>query len=427
MTEIKRFYSERLCEETYHIHHESGLFISYVPKKKASAQAVLCVNFGGKYENYTVGGKEISLPMGCAHFLEHKMFDNADGSNADAIINSYGGYCNAFTSSSKTAYYFSTTENFYECLRELVRFVNEPYFTSKSVEKEVGIISEEIRGCIDDPYDRCHINLLSAMYKNNTVKNEICGTEKSISCITPDILYMCCEHFYTPPNMSLCISGDLDIDKIISVVDSTLPKRADSAPKECLINEPDGVRKNYVSAKMQLAKPIACIGLKINDIPSDKRERLKQSAALDIFCRMIFSQSEDFYLELLDKKLISPGFDCGASSTKTFSYISFSGETDNPRALMREIKKKLMQVREKPLDEKAFEREVRCDYSSFISDFDSTEDISFMLMSYSSGRDNMNLFEYLDILESIDVQYIQDLAKRIIKEENMSLSAIYPL
>lgn len=427
MTEVKRFYSERLCEETYHIHHKSGLFISYVPKKKASAQAVLCVNFGGKYKNYTLDGKEISLPMGCAHFLEHKMFDNADGTNADAIINSYGGYCNAFTSSSKTAYYFNTTENFYECLRELIRFVNQPYFTKETVEKEVGIISEEIRGCIDDPYDRCHINLLSAMYKNNTVKNEICGTEKSISCITPEVLYMCCEHFYTPQNMSLHISGDLDIDKIISVVDGTLPEKEICTPKECIIPEPDGVNKKYVSAKMQLAKPICCIGLKINDIPSDKRERLKQSAALDILCRMIFSQSEDFYLELLDKKLISPGFDCGASSTKTYSYISFSGETDNPKALMREIKKKLRQVKKDPLDIKAFEREVRCDYSSFVSDFDSTEDISFMLMSYSSGRDNMSLFEYLDILESIDIDYIKSLSDKIIKEENMSLSAIYPL
>ena len=293
--------------------------------------------------------------------------------------------------------------------------------------KEVGIIAEEIRGCVDDPYDRCHINLLSAMYKNNTVKNEICGTEESICDITPEILYKCCRDFYTPENMGLCISGDLDIERIIETVDSILPAAEKFSAREISIPEPDGVEKKYVSTKMPLAKPICCIGLKINDIPTDKRERLKQSAALDIFCRMVFSQSEDFYLELLDKKLISPGFDCGASTTKTYSYITFSGESDNPKALMKEIKNKIRDVKKTPLDREAFEREVRCDYSSFVSDFDSTEDITFMLMSYASAKDNMNLFEYIDIIQSIDVEYIESLIGKILKEENMSLSVIYPI
>ena len=427
MNKIEKFYSKQLCESVYHVYHESGLFITYVPKKKVSAQAVLYVNFGGKYHRYTTDNGETSLPLGCAHFLEHKMFDNSDGSNADAIINSYGGYCNAFTSSTKTAYFFSTTENFYECLTELVRFVTIPYFTEESVKKEMGIIAEEIRGCNDDPYDRCHVNLLSAMYKNNTVKNEICGTEESISEITPDILYKCCRDFYTPENMSLCISGDLDIDKIIETIDGILPALPKFSAREIPQDEPDGVVSEYVSADMPLAKPICCIGLKINDIPTDKRERLKQSAALDVFCRMVFSQSEEFYLELLDKKLISPGFDCGASTTKSFSYISFSGESDDPVELMRQIKDKISQVKYSELDREAFEREVKCDYASFISDFDSTEDITFMLMSYASGKDNMNLFEYLDILGSIDIEYIQTLIQRVLKEENMALSVIYPI
>ena len=215
-------------------------------------------------------------------------------------------------------------------------------------------------------------------------------------------------------------------DKIIETVDKILPTPVKFTAREVIVPEPDGVAKKYVSTKMPLAKPICCIGLKINDIPADKRERLKQSAALDIFCRMVFSQSEDFYTELLDKKLISPGFDSGASTTKTYSYITFSGESDDPKALMKEIKKKLRQVKGSSLNKEAFERELRCDYSSFVSDFDSTEDISFMLMSYASHKDSMNLFEYLDIIQSIDLEYIESLIGRVLKEENMSLSAIYP-
>lgn len=427
MNKTEKFHSSLLCEDAYHVYHKSGLFISFVPKKKVSSQAVLYVNFGGKYMKYSIDDEVVELPMGCAHFLEHKMFDNADGTNADEIINSYGGYCNAFTSNTKTAYYFSTTENFYECLHELIRFVNNPYFTEESVKKEVGIISEEIRGCIDDPYDRCHINMLSAMYQNNTVKNEICGTEESIRQITPEILYRCCRDFYLPENMSLCISGDLDIDKIVEVVDSVLPDAPHFRAKEIVLSEPEGVASEYVSADMPLGKSICCIGLKINDIPSEKRERLKQSAALDIFCRMIFSQSEDFYLELLDENLISPGFDCGASTTRTFSYILFSGESDDPVELTKRIKDKIRKTRTEKLDVVAFEREKRCDYASFVYDFDSTEDIAFMLTSYASGKDGINLFEYLDILNDISIEYVEELVSRVLNENNLALSVVYPI
>lgn len=427
MNRIIEYRSERLCETTYHIYHDSGLFVSYVPKKKASAQAVLYVNFGGKYQNYITDEGSTELLQGCAHFLEHKLFENPDGSNADAIINSYGGYCNAFTSSTKTAYYFSTTENFYECLSELVRFVTSPYFTKESVEKEIGIIAEEIRGCVDDPYDRCHINLLSAMYHNNTAKNEICGTEESISRITPELLYKCCRDFYTPKNMGLCISGDLDVDMIVNVLDNTLGDFAPFSAREVIPPEPDCVKLKSIQTKMSVAKPICSIGLKINDIPKDKRERLKQNAALDIFCRMVFSMSEDFYLEMLDKKLISHSFDCGTTGTKTYSYITFSGESDDPEQLVEQIREKLRCAKSEPLDIVAFEREKRCDYASFVSDFDSTEDIAFMLMSYSSGEDEMNIFEYLDIIESIELEYIEALIKKIINEDELSLSTVYPL
>ena len=226
--------------------------------------------------------------------------------------------------------------------------------------------------------------------------------------------------------MGLCISGDLDIDEIVKVVDRLLPVSDSFSASEVTLPEPTNVNQRSISCKMPLGKPICSIGLKINDIPSDKRERLKQSAALDLFCRMVFSMSESFYLEMLDKKLISHNFDCGSSCTKTYSYISFSGESDDPEALMECIRQKLSEVKRASLDKVAFEREKRCNYAGFVSDFDSTEDIAFMLMSYSSGVDDMNIFEYLDIIESIELDYLEDLVKRIINEDDLALSAIYP-
>lgn len=427
MSRVEKIYSERLREMVYHIYHKSGLFISYVPKRRVTSQAVLYVNFGGAYNEYTVGGERIKLPMGCAHFLEHKMFDNPDGTNADELINSYGGYTNAFTSYTKTAYFFNTTEHFYECLHELIRMATSPYFTDATVKKEIGIISEEIRGCMDDPYDRCHTNMLFALYQKNTVRNEICGTEKSIRRITPDILYSCCRDFYVPENMGLCISGDLDVDKIIEAVDAVMPQMPSFCARRDAAIEPSEVRSEYTETRMSLGKPICCIGIKINDIPSNKRERLKQSMAIDILCRMVFSQSEDFYRELLDAGLISPSFDCGASSTGSYSYIAISCETDDPHELMRRVKEKIHSLGDCKLDNAAFLREKMCDYAGFVSDFDSTEDISFMLMSYSSGKDKMDLFEYIDILDSIDMDYMQKIAKEKLCVDSMALSAVYPI
>lgn len=431
MSRIEKIYSEGLCETVYHIYHDSGLFISYVPKKRVSSQAVIYVNFGGECQEYTVGDERVTIPMGCAHFLEHKMFDNPDGTNADEIINSYGGYTNAFTSYTKTAYFFSTTENFYECLYELVRMVTSPYFTDATVKKEMGIIAEEIRGCIDDPYDRCHTNMLSALYQKNTVKNEICGTEKSIRKITPEILYRCCRDFYVPENMGLCISGDLDVDKIIETVDKIMPMASGYSICRERYDEPSEVALDYTDTKMPLGKPICCIGMKINDIPQDKRERLRQSMAIDILCRMVFSESEDFYRELLDENLISPSFDCGASSTRSYSYIAISTETTDPRTLMQRVKEKISSLGCGALDSEtfaqAFEREKMCDYAGFVSDFDSTEDISFMLMSYSSGKDRLNLFEYIDILDSIDMDYVKMIARERLNTDSMALSVVYPL
>ena len=193
MNNSQIFTSELLSEKYYKIVHKSGLPIYVFPKDRTGTYAIFSTKFGGAVSKYVINGEEREIPLGCAHFLEHKMFDNKDKAGADDIFSALGAYDNAYTSGDRTAYLFSCTENFEECLTELLSFVTQPYFTKKSVKKEIGIISEEIRECLDDPYDRCNMNLFEAMYYHNNVKNEICGTEKSISCSTPEVLYKCCE------------------------------------------------------------------------------------------------------------------------------------------------------------------------------------------------------------------------------------------
>ncbi len=424
MSEYQRFRSELLGEEYFKTVHESGLTVCVFPKDMSATYAILSVNFGGNVTEYEKNGETVILPEGCAHFLEHKLFDNPDGSNADDVFSSLGAYCNAYTSNDKTAYLFSTTENEEKCFEHLIYFVTNPYFTDSTVKKEIGIISQEIRGCIDDPYDRCYIGMLDGMYESNPVKKEICGSEESISRITPEILYRCCEDFYIPSNMLLCVSGRLSPETVLTVVDRVLEHRSRTIPKASGFVERAGVLKPYITREMPIGKPIFTIGVKDTNIPSDARERYKRAQSVNILLNSMFSEAGEFYSDMLDRGLISPGFDVGYSASATTGYIMMSGESDEPEALLDEIKKHIAVVQKKGIDMRDFDREKKCMYASYVSDFDSTEDIAFSLTSYCS--EGLDIFSYPDIISEIRYEDVVALSQEMFNDEYFTLSVIYP-
>ncbi len=424
MIDIERFTSELLGEEYFRAVHKSGLKVCVFPKDMTATYAIFSVNFGGNVTEYEKNGERVILPEGCAHFLEHKLFDNPDGTNADDVFSSLGAYCNAYTSNDKTAYLFSTTENEEKCLEHLVYFVTHPYFTDATVKKEVGIISQEIRGCIDDPYDRCYIGMLEGMYKNNPVKKEICGSEESISRITPEVLYRCCEDFYVPSNMLLCVSGKLDMETVLGVLDRVLEKEAEPLPGVAEFTESREVVSPCVSREMSVGKPIFTIGIKDTNIPIDARERYKRAQSANILLNAMFSEAGEFYSRMLDGGLISPGLDAGYSASATTGYVMISGESDCPDTVLDEIKKHINNTQKHGIDKQDFEREKKCMYSSYISEFDITEDIAFSLTSYS--WEGLDIFSYPDIISKITYEDVMSLCGEMFREEYFTLSAIYP-
>ena len=424
MSEFNVFESKLLSEKYYKTVHESGLTVYVFPKNMSSTYGILSVNFGGSVTEYECDGKRTVLPEGCAHFLEHKLFDNSDGTNADDVFSSLGAYCNAYTSSDKTAYLFSTTENEEKCLEHLIYFVTDPYFTKKTVNKEIGIIAQEINGCIDDPYDRCYIGMLEGMYHKDPVKIEICGSEKSISKITPDTLYKCCQHFYIPSNMILCVCGNLTPEKVLEIVDSTLKISNKKPPKIAKVNEPEGVVLPYVEREMPVGKPIFSIGIKDVDIPSDPIQRFKKTETINILLNVLFSEAGDFYLEMLEKGLLSPGFDVGYSANSKTAYVMMSGESDDPQSLLNEIKNHIKKSIELGFFEKDFEREKKCMYATYVLDFDLTEDIAFLLNSYA--HEGVELFTYPEVVSSTSYTDAMKLAKEIFKDEFFTLSVVRP-
>lgn len=426
MSEQIIFESSLLNEKYYKIKHDSGLEAYVFPKIMSMSYGIFSVSFGGNVTEYYVGNEKVILPHGCAHFLEHKLFENEDGSNADDIFSRFGAYDNAFTSSERTAYLFSSTENEYECLEELLKFVTSPYFTKKTVKKEIGIIAEEIRGCFDDPYDRCYMNMLESMYFANPVKNEICGTEESISKITPEILYRCCKDFYVPQNMVLALCGNFDPDEVTKVIDRVLgTEKIGFSAKSAIFDEPDTVKRSYVEKRMSVGKPLFCIGIKDVHIPENAFERYRRTEGMNLLLNLMFSESSDFYLEMLESGLVAPGFDSGYSSSSKSAYTMLSGESDDPELLLEKIKERISACKKDGISKEAFEREKRCVYASYVSDFDMTEDIAFALTSYA--HDGMELFRYPEIIDGISFEYVKELLNTAFGDDLFTLSVIRPL
>ena len=424
MNDFDVFTSELLGEKYYQATHKSGLRICVFPKNMSTTYGIRSVNFGGNVTEYEKDGERMVLPEGCAHFLEHKLFDNSDGTNADDVFSSLGAYCNAYTSNDKTAYLFSATENEEKCLEHLIRFVTDPYFTDATVSKEIGIIAQEIRGCIDDPYDRCYIDSLEGMYHNDPVKTEICGSEESISKITTDTLYRCCQDFYIPSNMLLCVSGNLLPETVMDIVDRTLKTKNSVIPNIKRFDEPSAVVSSIVEREMPVGKPLFTVGVKDVCIPTDAKERFKRAETINILINMMFSEAGDFYLEMLDRGLLSPGFDVGYSSNSTTAYVMMTGESDDPSALLSEIKTHIRKSLDNGLSRQDFEREKKCMYAFYISSFDLTEDIAFSMLSYA--WEGIDLFSYPEMISSIEYEDVLPLAENIFNDEYFTMAVVRP-
>ncbi len=285
-TSAESFYNALLGESYNKYTHASGLEVYIFPKKLSTSFAL----FGTKYgsvDNFICApdGTHVRVPDGVAHFLEHKLFTCEDGSDAFERFSALGADANAYTAFNRTAYYFVSSECFYESLCELCDFVTHPYFTEETVRGEVGIISEEIAMYDDTPSERCLFGMLEGLYHENAVRNNICGSAASIRKITPEILYSCYNEFYRPNNMVLILCGDVEDARALECIDAHLPesftrkRHFEKAPDIC---EPSGVRCEYTEQKMKVSKPLFSIGFKDTDIPALASERQKKDSEMAI-------------------------------------------------------------------------------------------------------------------------------------------------
>lgn len=421
-------FNSALLRETYEkIVHKSGLEIYIFPKKTVSTFAALAAKFGAIDRSFRTGDETVftTVPAGTAHYLEHKLFDNPEGIDPFARFSALGADLNAYTGHTVTCYHFSTPEPFAPALEELFRLVLTPYFTQASVEKERGIIAEEIRSGLDSPSERCTQNAFAGLYHVCPVREEIAGSLASIKEITPEILYRCYNTFYQPSNMILSVCGNVTAGEVLEVADKML---SDAPPAKAIVRapfeEPETAKEHYKTAKMPLVKPLFYLAVKDPVLPADPMDRLRRDAAFSLLSDTLFSKSSSFYSALFEAGLLTPSYSSGYSGTDRFALHSICGETSNPEEVADRVRQTLERAAREGLDPADFERSRRGLISSEIRDFDYADEIGNNLLD--CALEGVDLFSYLSLLETAKAEDCAALIGELLRPERTCLSVILP-
>ncbi|MBO5955810.1 MAG: insulinase family protein [Clostridia bacterium] len=407
--------------------HESGLRIYIIPKKDfCKYYAIYGTEYGSVDDVLKNSEGNTKLPDGIAHFLEHKLFEEADGKNAFDKFAVTGASSNAFTSFDMTAYLFSCTENFYENLDILLEFVNNPYFTDENVAKEQGIIGQEIKMYDDDPEWRLFFNMLQGMYHNNPVKTDIAGTVDSISHITPELLYKCCEQFYNPSNMLLVMVGDIDPQEAVKYVDKHVSAAKDRGKiQRRVVNEPKEVAQKIVRQKLSVSKPQFLIGFKEKEQGASGAELMLKQAKTQILMEVLFGKSSDYFKDLYGEGLIDGTFGKDTELEKSYGFSSLGGETQDPEAVYEKTIAYLEKVKAQPLDESAVAVAKRVLLGKNLRRFNSVERLgNDFIRCFMNG---FNPLEYSNIVESITISELEERLNEHFDETACVMSVIEPL
>ncbi|SHJ56085.1 EF-P 5-aminopentanol modification-associated protein YfmH [Tepidibacter formicigenes] len=426
---MKKIFNDILKEEIYYEKLENGLDLFFMPKKGFNKKyAVFATKYGSnELEFIPIGEKEkVRVNEGIAHFLEHKMFEQPDGGNAFDRFSELGASANAYTNFTMTAYLFSATDNFYEALEHLINYVQTPYFTDENVEKEKGIIEQEIKMYDDNADWKVYFNTLKAMYVNNYTKIDIAGTVESIYKITKDELYKCYNTFYNPSNMALFVVGDLEYEKVMDVVNKTI--KTDTKVlgdiKRFYPNEPDNINQKEIIENLSVSIPMFNIGFKDIDVNKDGEELLKKEISTEIILDMIFKKGSSLYEELYLNRLINESFGCNHVSQIDHGYTIIGGESKEPYKVKDTIFKYIEKYKKEGLSKEDFERIKKKKIGMFLKYFDSVEFIANNFISYKFR--NINLIDYLEVLKKIQFEEVIKRFENHFKEEYSVISIVNP-
>ncbi|SFL06784.1 EF-P 5-aminopentanol modification-associated protein YfmH [Halanaerobium salsuginis] len=426
MINLETIYNQNMDETLVKAQLDNGLNVYIFTKPDYVKQyAMLSVNFGSNdFEFIDVkNGRKRLMPLGVAHFLEHQLFEDKETSIFDKFAD-LGASANAYTNFDSTNYLFSSTSNFEESLINLIEFVQEPYFSDENVEKEKGIIIQEIKMYQDNPYWRSYFNLLSALYINHPVKNDIAGTEASVNAITPEDLYICYYNFYLPSNMDLILIGDLEAEKIISLLkDHQASKHFPEFKNPVRIrkDEPAAVAKKIVKEEMDISRPMVQIAFKDPAVSELPAETIRREYLINILLDIIFGRSSKNYNQLYDQGIIDNSFSCSYHKKPDYAYVHLYGESNKPDLMREKVKQKLVNIDQAEI-EANFERIKRKYQGSFIRLFNNFDHLAAEFIEYR--RLGIDIFDLAEIINNISLTDLLSYSDKIFNKDLMVESII---
>ena len=422
--ELQKINGDGVGDHYYQLKHPTGLEIYLYPKERSSTTfAVFGTKYGSIDNRFRVGDGDVeTVPEGIAHFLEHKLFESEDGDAFERYAKT-GASANAFTSFESTCYLFSCSDNLYESLEILLDFVQAPYFTKETVDKELGIIGQEIKMYDDDPNWRVMFNYLRSMYHEHPIQLDIAGTVESIAQITPEYLYRCYKAFYNLNNMVFAIAGDFDVDKVLALCDKMLKPCEPVQVHREFLPEPEPVVTPVVREKMAVVLPIFQFGYK--EAVRAENHSEKDLAAMEVLLEALASDASPLFERLLERGLINESsFSYEYFEGAGFGTVMFSGESHDPDAVAAEIQAEVERFAREGIPAEAFENAKRALYGENIMALGNVSNIANALVNFSfKGR---RLFDYIDVLADLTLEDAKS-KLALLQNDKTVLSVIEPL
>jgi predicted Zn-dependent peptidase len=418
---------EQLDETLHYEECENGLKV-YVLEKKGFNKtfATFTTHYGSVDNHFKPLGKQenVKVPDGIAHFLEHKLFEKEKG-DVFQDFSKQGASANAFTTFNRTAYLFSTTSDVKTNLTTLIDFVQEPYFTEKTVEKEKGIIGQEIRMYDDNPDWRVYFGLIENMYHNHPVKIDIAGTEKSIADITKDDLYECYETFYHPSNMILFIVGPVNAKEILDFVKENQSKKTfkEKAPIERYFDEePASVAKKEKVIEMTVQTPKCYMGYKEASPNRKGKDLMRHELCVNLALEMMFGKSSPYYEALYEEGLIDQTFSFDYTEENGFGFSMLGGDTKSPDELVKRVSEMIETFKQQKVCEESFDRARKKKIGAFLRSLNSPEFIANQFTRYAFNE--MDLFDVIPAFEALKVTDVEEVLKNHFKKEALSVCQV---
>lgn len=423
---MKIIESLKLREKEYIEKLENGMTVIIIPKPELDKKYVIWGTHFGSIDNRFImpeTKEEVFIPDGVAHFLEHKMFEQPDGTNSLDALMAMGIDANAYTTNDHTAYLFECTDNFYEGLDELMDYVQHPYFTEENVEKEKGIIAQEIKMYDDEPGWRLYINAMDCMYKENPIKIDIAGSVESISKINPDVLYKCYNTFYNPSNMIMVVCGNFKPEEMLEEIKRRLlPHKKQEEIKRIYPEKEKVINKKYNEQEMEVSIPLFAFGIKDVEDNSNKEELVKKHIAIEILLNMIIGKSSDAYKELYNEGILLSEPDLDYEFSDEYAHILISGQSKNPEKVRSKLEEEIEKYKINGINEENFSRISKKVYGDYVVEYNNVGDIARMFLA--DKMKGINSFDYIEKYTAVTKEYAEDVLKNVFKKENMVMSVI---